>query len=280
MTDTSRLPPQSALRPMPSRRLRSVSSPRRFATAITVSALILREMTSTYGRSPGGYLWTILEPVAGIAVMTLAFSVIMRTPSLGSNFAIFFATGFLPFVMYMEVSRKIAQALNYSKSLLSYPRVTIIDALLARLILAVLTQLITSYIILTSLLLIFDTQTVLNLPEILLSFSMAVCLGVGIGTMNCFLNLQIPIWSNIWNVITRPLVLVSGVIILPESIPQPYQDWLHYNPLVHVTSAMRDAFYPTYRPDVDPTYVFSIGLSLTVVGLLFLRRYHRDLLEK
>jgi capsular polysaccharide transport system permease protein len=32
----------------------------------TIVALIMREMATSYGRSPGGYIWAIAEPVAGI----------------------------------------------------------------------------------------------------------------------------------------------------------------------------------------------------------------------
>ena len=45
------LPPQPQLRPP------------RVQTFRTISALIMREMQTTYGRSPGGYLWAVLEPV-------------------------------------------------------------------------------------------------------------------------------------------------------------------------------------------------------------------------
>ena len=36
-----------------------------------VFALIIREMSTTYGRSAGGYIWAILEPVGAIALMSL-----------------------------------------------------------------------------------------------------------------------------------------------------------------------------------------------------------------
>ena len=41
---------------------------RSFASLRCVIALMLREMATTYGRSPGGYLWVMLEPIAGIAL--------------------------------------------------------------------------------------------------------------------------------------------------------------------------------------------------------------------
>ena len=46
---------------------------RRLASARAIGALILREMSSSYGRSPGAYVWAILEPVAGIALLSLVF---------------------------------------------------------------------------------------------------------------------------------------------------------------------------------------------------------------
>ena len=57
-------------------------------------ALIIREMATTYGTSPGGYLWALLEPVAGIALLTFVFTLALDTPPLGQNFAFFYASGY------------------------------------------------------------------------------------------------------------------------------------------------------------------------------------------
>ena len=46
----------------------------------TVLALMLREMATTYGRSAGGYLWAILDPVLGIALLSVLFSLALRHP--------------------------------------------------------------------------------------------------------------------------------------------------------------------------------------------------------
>ena len=41
--------------------------------ARTVVALMLREIATTYGRSPGGYVWALADPILGIALLTLVF---------------------------------------------------------------------------------------------------------------------------------------------------------------------------------------------------------------
>lgn len=264
----------------PAPRLRSIHRVGRMATLRTVMALILREMTSTYGRSPGGYLWAILEPAAGIAVLSVVFSLALRSPPLGNNFPLFYATGLLPFMMFTSTSTKIAQSLSYSRQLLAYPRVTIVDAILARLILNVLTELLLTYLVLSGLLLIFDTNSTLVLSSALLSLTMAIALGLGMGILNCFLFSQFRLWQSVWGIITRPLVIVSGVIFLPDMFPPDIRDYLWYNPLIHVTGEMRYAFFHSYHATyVTPAYVFAVSLITGVVGFLFLWRYHRDILE-
>jgi len=261
--------------------LRSVTETRRFATARSVLALMLREMSTSYGRSPGGYIWAVLEPVAGIVLLVLIFSLMVRHPPLGTNFAIFYATGLVPFMMYMGISSKVAGALTFSHQLLVYPSVTFVDAILARYALDFLTQLLVSYIIISGILMMFDTQTALDFPGIALAYGLLGALALGVGVLNCFLSTMFPLWTRIWAIMNRPLLLVSGIIFLPENVPEPYRTYMLYNPLVHVIGQMRKSFYPYYdAPYVSATYVFGISLILTAAGMLFLLRYHRDMLNK
>ena len=260
--------------------LRPVSARLPFAGVRTILALILREMSSTCGRSAGGYIWVILEPVLGIALLTAIFSLGFRHPRLGSNFPIYYATGLLPFQFYSIVSSKVAASIGYSRQLLTYPRVTFVDVIVARLILNVLTQLIVGCILLTGIRMAFETRTTLDLSRVMLSYSMVTAFALGVGTLNCFLSSMYPLWSRVWGIVTRPLFLISGTFFLYESIPEPYRGWLWYNPLMHVTGEMRAAFYFSYdAPYVTPSYVFGVSGLCLMTGLLLLRRFHRDIRE-
>jgi capsular polysaccharide transport system permease protein len=253
----------------------------RAASLRTIAALVLREMSVTYGRTPGGYAWAVLEPALGVGLLVLIFSAGFRTPPLGTNFGIYYASGLLPFFTFMTISGNVQQAVNYSKQLLNYPRVTFMDALLARLVLGTLTQLAVSALIFTFLLTMYETRTVLHLDRLLNAYAMAIALGFGIGVLNCLLISRHAIWGTVWSVITRPLFFISGVIFLHESIPEPYQTWLEWNPLVHVTGESRRAFYYSYVGEyVDPVYAYGVAAICAVAGLLMLQSYYRDLLER
>jgi capsular polysaccharide transport system permease protein len=252
-----------------------------FATFRAIGALILREITTTYGRSPGGYIWAILEPAAGIALLTVIFSVGFRTPPLGTSFALFYAAGILPLMMYTDVSAKMAQTIQFSSALLTYPRITFVDALIARFVLNALTQLMVHFIILGFILIAFKPTTTLDYSKIGQAYVMTLALAIGIGTLNAFLTMAYPIWNTAWAILNRPLFLVSCVFFIFESVPQPYSDYLWLNPIVHIAGLMRDGFYPFYQPTyVSVGYPMAVAALTTMIGLFLLNRYHRDILDK
>lgn len=253
----------------------------RFSTLRTIAALILREMSTTYGRSPGGYIWAVLEPVLAILALVVIFSIGFRAPPIGTNFAIYYATGLLPFYAFLNTAIKVSQAVNFSQQLLAYPRVTFWDAVVSRFVLSMLTQCITSCLIFAFILAIYDTRTILDLPVILHAFAMAAALGLGVGLLNCVLTSRFGVWHTIWSVLTRPLVLVSGVIFMPSSIPAPYKDWMEWNPVLHVVGQTRAGFYHTYDSAyVSPIFTYGCAIVCAMFGLLFLRRYVRNYLER
>lgn len=260
-----------ALRPLPSTRYRTLRS---------VMALILREMATTYGRSPGGYLWAILEPVAGTALLTFAFSLAFRSPPIGDSFPLFYATGLLPFMLYMDISSKVSQSILFSRPLLFYPSVTYFDAIIARFILNFITQVLVFVLIIAGIILIFDVQAITDMQSIIFSLIMAGALGLGVGAMNCFLNSMFPVWIRIWAIFNRPMFIISCIFFVYESIPEPYRGILWYNPLVHIIGEMRHAFYFTYDATyVSGVYVFAISGGLFMLALILLNRYHRDILN-
>lgn len=252
----------------------------RFASARTITALVMREMATTYGRSPGGYVWAILEPVAGIALLSALFSLGFRAPAIGTNFPIFYATGLVPFLMYVDLSNKVAMSLIFSKPLLTYPSVTFVDALLARFLVNLLTQLMVCYVVFVGILFLFETRTIPDIASIALALVMAAALALGIGTMNAVLFTAFPVWQRVWAIMSRPLLLISGVIFIFDDVPSPYDDYLWWNPLIHVVGQMRSGFYPTYDGSyISYGYVFGLSGVLLLFGLIFLRRYHRDILD-
>lgn len=247
----------------------------------SISALVLREMVSKYGRNPGGYIWAVLEPIGMIAALSFGFALVLRSPPLGTSFILFYATGYLPFMVFQKNSRFVMNSLKFSSALLKYPTVTWFDAVSARFLLNTLTELLVSYIIIFSIIVWIDHSAVLRFGPILLAYLYAAGIGLGIGMINCVLAGFVPVWQTIWNILTRPLLLASGVILLYRDLPGLAQSILWWNPLSHVTALARMTFYPTFEPQfISHLYVGTFALVLIAMGLLLLRRFHLEVLER
>jgi capsular polysaccharide transport system permease protein len=252
-------------------------------TARSVGALMLREMTTTYGRSVGGYLWALLEPIGSVLLLTVVISagLKLKQPSLGVSFAMFYATGVLVFTLYVRLQQKISQTIVYSRALLRYPAVKFFDAFVARFALNLITQTAIMFIVFIGIALLYETRTIIDLRWILLSISMAATIALGLGLLNSFLLPMFPIYASIFSIAATPLFFISGVLYTYEELPVFAQDIMWYNPLIHVTGMMRRGFYGQYDAEyASPAYVFSVSLVLGVLGFVLVSRYFRQIVDR
>lgn len=253
---------------------------RRHKSVRTIIALMLREMSTSYGRSAGGYLWAVLEPIGVIVILSFGFSLLLRAPAVGDNFPLFYASGYLPFALYLNVSNKVATSIRFSKPLLAYPAVTFMDAILARLLLESLTQVMVFAVVVTGIHLIFDLRSAIDVPVLVLALALAAGLGLGIGALNCYLMNTFGVWERVWSIINRPMFLLSGVFFTYEAMPAFARDYLWFNPVLQVVGLTRDGIFVTYDAGyVSVAYIAGIAMVCGVFGLLLLYRHNKTLMN-
>jgi capsular polysaccharide transport system permease protein len=241
---------------------------------------MLREMATTYGRSPGGYIWALLDPIAAVALLSIVFAIAFAQPPIGNNFALFYATGYLPYMLYFDVSQKLGVAIRFSKPLLAYPSVSYIDALVSRFVLNVMTHLMVFLLVMGGIIIILDLNIILNHAAIAHALFMASALALGIGTLNCYLLSAFPLWERLWAILNRPLFILSGVLFLLDNVPEPFRSILALNPVAHVIAEMRAGFFVTYDATfVSAAYVYLWSAVTLFFGLLLLHRYHKDIIN-
>lgn len=246
-----------------------------------IAALVVREMSATFGRSAGGYFWALAEPLGGIALLSLAFSLALNVPPLGTSFPLFYASGMIPFSLFSNVSRGVAGAVRSNKGLLNYPVVTVLDAVFAKFVLAFMTMLVVAVLTFGGIILVTGVHVTLDPGALALGFVLAGFFGLGVGAVNCVLFGLYPTWSNIWSVLTKPLFIISAIFFTYESVPPSFQHILWWNPLVHVIALMRAGLYGAYDPQfVSIPYVLGVSGALFGAGAYLLRRHASLLLER
>lgn len=252
----------------------------RFQMLRVIFALMVREMITRYGRSWGGYLWAIAEPVGMIAMLSIAFSQFLRSPALGSSFILFYATGYLPFAFYLTLNTITSTAVSSNRTLLYFPMVTPMDTVIARAALQLLTMIIVTIVVLVGIAVITGDPIRFSLEGLIGACLAASILGIGGGTLNIVLYAFFPFYKNLWAIISRPLFIVSGIFYTVESMPRHVQSILVWNPLVHVTGQSHKAFYPVYDGSfVNLWYPIGLGAVLFLLGGALLLRHKGYVVE-
>lgn len=240
-----------------------------------IAALMIREMITRYGRSWGGYVWAVLEPVATIVALATVMSQFFQVPPIGSSFALFYASGFLPYALFNEVSTQVGTAVHVNRTLMDIPGITPIEAVLARMILSVLTHAVVALMILGGIALIDPGMEVPYPEHLLTAMALATLLGLAVGSLNVSLFAFMPTWRNVWPILKAPLFLISGILFLYAAMPSDIRSILWWNPLLHVVGESRQAFYSTYDAGyVDFLWPLVIGTVGTIAGfgLMILHR--------
>lgn len=256
--------------------------PRRsFPTLRTVSALILREMGARYGKSPFGFFWALMSPMILILVLSFAFSLLQRAPSLGSSFILYYASGQLTFSVYAAITGPVQKSLTYTNALLQFPTVTWFDAILARFLLNLTISMIVFFILIYAVAFLTGSAMRFDIGLLLASLMLTAAIGFGFGTLTCYVFMEGPVIGDIWHFASRPLFIASGVLFMYEDMPQLAQDILYWNPLMHTVSLARAAIYPRYDAAfASPAYVLGVAMVMLVFGLFLVRQHHDRLLSR
>ena len=74
--------------------------------------------------------------------------------------------------------------------------------------------------------------------------------------------------------------MASGVLFVPDALPEIARVPLSYNPVLHVVEWMRSAYYEGYGANIlSRTYVLTWGATMLFLGLVLERLVRGRLLQ-
>lgn len=234
-----------------------------------VSAFIIREVASRYGKSPGGYIWAVLEPVAFVGMISVLMTYIGRVPAMGESFPLFYATGYIGFNMYRTMESYIGAAIGANKHLLRYPKVAPIDPVIARIILQAVTSVVVACVVISGTFFTVHSQITIEWRPVIEATIYAWGMAIGVALINSVLFFHYPLYQKAFAIITRPLFILSGVFYVPAMLPHPFRDVLLSNPLTHMVIMFREGFYGVRQWDgLDVWFLRETSMALFFAGLV------------
>ena len=243
-----------------------------------LSALILRDIRTRFFGNGLGYLIAIGWPLTHMALLLTLYYMTGRVAPLGSDLLKFLAIAVAPVINYIYMSRFIALAVAMNKPLLNFPITKLLDIILSRAILETACAICCAALLAAILAVMGTDITPDDAPQAAFAFLSTLMLGFGVGIIGGLAATRAP--GVVVAIVLLNIVLyaTSGVLFMPDAIPEQFRKILIWNPLLHGVEWMREAYYSDYHSSaLSKSYILYVGALFLFFGLALERTFRKFL---
>ena len=245
-----------------------------------MTAVMLRDMRTRFFNHGLGFLIVALWPLAHMLILLAIYTVVGRKTPFGESLNVFFATGLIPTLAFMYVSRFMSLSLILNRPMLSFPVVTVVDIMTARAVLEIIAAYLTLIFMFAILLALGDDPIPFDVEQAVYAYLATLLLSVGAGSLAGVIVMFSPFFATIYALTMILVYIGSGTLFVISDLPDVISGPLAWNPVVHSVEWMRTAYYPTYSDKIlDKGYLLGCGLTSLCLGLLLERTLRWKMLE-
>lgn len=254
--------------------------------------LTLRELRSQYKRSALGWTWSLLNPLATMAIFTLVFAFFLRIdPPVGEPsglhvFALFLLCGLLPWNFLANGMNGSMGALLGNGNLIKkvyFPR----EVLVLSSVLALAVTLCIELLVLSGVLMIAGNMVLPWIPVLVLLIGIQTVFVLGIGLVLSALNVFFRDVQYLMGIVIQALFYLTPIVYPIYLVEDAAEDHpllfrlYEANPVVHLVGAYRAVLYDLRFPDLGSlAYLVTWSVALLVIGLAVFRRFEGRLAEE
>ena len=224
---------------------------------------IARDLRKKYKRSTLGYLWSMLNPLFMMIILTIVFSNLMSGRV--ENYAVFLFAGLLPWNYFdgtcsmslgvMRANARIIDQMPVPKYIfpLSVALYNLVNLFLS-LIPLVLVMVFTNHP---------PSWSVFAFPLLVLPL---LFVGMGFGLILSVSNVFFEDTQHLLGVLLKALYFLSPILYARDMLPERLVNWLVLNPMFSIIEYSREIFYYGTFP---PLQMYLASLAMCSVVLLF-----------
>jgi capsular polysaccharide transport system permease protein len=241
-----------------------------------ISALLMREILTRYGRHNIGFLWLFAEPMIFTVGVTVLWNITNHKSADGISITAFVLTGYSMILLWRNMPGRCVGAVGPNASLLFHRQVKPIDVYISRLLLEALGATI-SFVILSF---VFISLGLVNPPHdilvVLEGWMLIVWYAASISLFVGALSEKTEIVERVWHVVQYLMIPLSGSFFMADSLPEQARDILLYIPTVNCAEIIREGYFgPGYRWHYDYNYLLAVNSALLLLGLAQVRDMSR-----
>jgi capsular polysaccharide transport system permease protein len=222
------------------------------------------------GQKPLGLFWALAEPLVAIALVYAIRGLLrLNTPNYGTSLFLFFASGFLPYYLFLRLSTRTAYVRAGAERRL--PGMSALDAYIANILVNALIWIVMIVAIFLGMMwlggireiqyIVVHTSAV---PIVLL-----VVLAMGLGMINIAISRYLPFWLILYSILTRGLIVFSGVMQIVDLQTPRIRQYSIINPLSHGIEWFRLGIWERYpHNSLDKEYFITWVVVVLFMGMI------------
>lgn len=243
-----------------------------------IKALMIRELTTRFGRENIGFLWIMAEPLLFATLVGVLWRFMKGPEDHGINVIAFVATGYIPLVMFRTSVNRAIRSIGVNASLMYHRQIKILDLTFVRFLIEFIGHMMAYLFI--GIILIAAGQFPIphDIGFFLLGWTYYALFTLGLTLIIAPLSELSEVLEKLMPVTTYMMVPFSGAFNNVSWLTPAAQEAVLYSPPVHGMEMMR---YGIFGDAVSPHYEFFYPLAFSMVlisiGLLLSRTVRRKL---
>jgi len=228
-----------------------------------IANLVRRDLTVRYKRSVFGFLWTMLNPLLLMIILTIVFSTVFRFEGI-EHYPTYFLSEYLVFGFFAQTTVQSMTSLSWHGSLMK--RVRVPKSIFAvSTTISGLVNLCLAYVPLFLIMLVIGSPirwTVLFLP---IAFVIIAAFALGVSLMLSALAVYFDDVSHMYQVATIGLMYMTPIIYPITIVPYRWLWVIRVNPLTHLFKLARD---PVYQGTLPAPHVLGASVAAATIALV------------
>ena len=243
-----------------------------------ITALMIRELVTRFGRENVGFLWMMLEPLLFAGLVGIMWRYIHGPEMHGVSMTAFVASGYIPLTLFRHAVGRSTKVFSVNGSLLYHRQIKILDFIFVRFLIEVIGAMM-AFVFIAVVLMLFnqfpvpaDVGALLGGWFLYCMFTFSLCLVLApLSELSDVLEKLMPVTIYL-------SIPFNGTFTMVSWLTPDLQHFMLYSPFMSPMELIRQGIFGNR---VNAIWELSVPITttivLTVIGLSLCRRIRREL---
>lgn len=236
-----------------------------------IGALLMREMTTRFGREGLGFLWVVGEPLLFCFGVIIMWTLIKPAYEHGIRLGPLVMTGYMSLLMYRHMIAISLGAIQGNIGLMHHRQIGLMHIFLARNLMEFAGGTAAFVVVYVVLFALGQVELPANWLLLYAGWIMVGWTALGVSLIFAGLTIRYELMERLVPVLTYAMIPLSGAFFMLSWIPQQYRDMLLWVPFPNAIEMVRDGvfgeFVPTYY---HAEYALLSGAIMLFTGMILL----------